>query len=67
MTTRKPQSFIVFTVDHEAQQTFIDFYAAFCADDALDFALNDREYACWGLALTPRELRQLADQCEAQS
>ncbi len=58
--------FIVFTVDHDEQQAFVDFTEAATDKNALTQVLDDRYYCCHGAAYTPDELRQLADDCEKE-
>lgn len=58
--------FIVFTVDHDEQQTFVDFTSADSRTVALATVLKYREYCCHGAAYTPDELRQLADDCHTK-
>ncbi len=59
-------TFIVFTVDHDQQHAFVDLTSAGSRDAALDTVLKHRDYCCHGVAYTPAELRQLADDCETQ-
>ena len=59
-------NFIVFTVDHDQQQAFVDTTNADSGDTALDTVLKYRDYCCYGVAYTPDELRRLADDCETQ-
>ncbi len=59
-------NFIVFTVDHDQQQAFVDLTSAESRDAALDTVLKHRDYCCHGVAYTSAELRQLADDCETQ-
>ena len=58
--------FIVFTVDHDEQQTFVDFVEASTEENALSQVLDDRDYCCHGAAFTPDELRELADDSEKE-
>lgn len=58
--------FIVFTVDHDEQQTFVDVTSAESAAAALATVLKHRDYCCYGVAYTADELRQLADDCETK-
>ena len=53
--------FIVLTVDHEEQQTFVDVTEAAGRDAALQTVLEHRDYCCHGVAYTAAELRELAD------
>jgi hypothetical protein len=59
-------TFIVFTVDHDQQQAFVDSTSAGSRDAALDTVLKHRHYCCHGVAYTPDDLRRLADECETQ-
>ena len=59
-------TFIVFTVDHDQQQAFVDLMSAGSRDAALDTVLKHRDYCCHGVAYTPDDLRRLADDCETQ-
>jgi hypothetical protein len=59
-------NFIVFTVDHDQQQAFVDITNADSAYTALGTVLKYRDYCCHGAAYTPDDLRQLADDCETQ-
>ena len=59
-------NFIVFTVDHDQQQAFVDLTSAGSRDTALATVLKYRDYCCHGVAYTPDELRRLADDCETQ-
>ena len=43
-------NFIVFTVDHGEQQTFVDVTNANNHDTALATVLNHRDYCCYGVA-----------------
>ena len=56
--------FIVLTVDHDEQQTFVDVTEAASPDAALETVLKYRDYCCHGAAYTPAELRELADRSE---
>ena len=56
--------FIVLTVDHDEQQTFVDVTEAASRDAALQTVLDCREYCCHGAAYTPAELRELANRSE---
>jgi hypothetical protein len=58
--------FIVFTVDHDEQQSFVDFTKSSTSENALSQVLHNRGYCCHGVAYTPDELRQLADNCEKE-
>ena len=56
--------FVVFTVDHDQQQAFVDFADASSADAALETVLNYRDYCCHGVACAAAELREFADRSE---
>ena len=58
--------FIVFSVDHEQQQAFVDFTQAATTEAALATVLKYRDYCCHGMVYTPDELRDLADRCEKE-
>lgn len=58
--------FIVFTVDHDEQQAFVNFVEASTDENALSQVLDDRAYCCHGAAYTPDELRELADDSEKE-
>ena len=58
--------FIVFTVDHDEQQAFVDLTSAGSRDTALATVLKHRDYCCHGAAYTPDDLRRLADECDTQ-
>ena len=59
--------FIVFTVDHDEQVAYTEFVDAPDREEALETALEAQEDCCYGIAWTPDELRQLAQNCETQS
>lgn len=56
--------FVVFTVDHDEQQVFVDFVEAGSHNAALEVVLECRDYCCHGAAFTPAELRGLANRSE---
>ena len=58
--------FIVFTVDHDQQQAFVDTTSAGSRVAALATVLKYRDYCCHGAAYTPADLRRFADDCETQ-
>ena len=57
---------IVFSVDHDEQQAFVDFAQAASREAALATVLRYRDYCCHGAAYTPDELRELAHRCETE-
>jgi hypothetical protein len=59
-------NFIVFTVDHDQQQAFVDLTSAGNRGAALAIVLKHRDYCCHGVAYTPADLRRFADDCETQ-
>ena len=59
-------NFIVFTVDHDQQQVFVDLTHAGSRNTALGTVLKYRDYCCHGAAYTPADLRRFADDCETQ-
>ncbi len=59
-------NFIVFTVDHDQQQAFVDLTSAASRAAALATVLEYRDYCCHGVAYTPADLRRLAGDCETQ-
>jgi len=59
-------NFIVFTVDHDEQQAFVDMTNADSGYTALGTVLKYRDYCCHGAAYTPADLRRFADDCETQ-
>jgi hypothetical protein len=59
-------NFIVFTVDHDQQQVFVDLTHAGSRNTALGTVLKYRDYCCHGAAYTPADLRRFADDGETQ-
>lgn len=59
--------YIVFSVDHDQQQAFVDFAEAGRRDAALETALKRRDCCCYGAAFTSAELRVLADRLETET
>jgi imidazolonepropionase-like amidohydrolase len=55
-------NYAVFTVDHDQQQSFVDFAQADNPESALGGVLDKRDYCCHGEAFTVDQLRELAEQ-----